>query len=213
MSVEHLPDARAREALTDLCAEVAEHPTRIAVLFPAAARRVARGAGPSGDPTGLRGPTVEDLVRVALLRTLTRALPAPDAAEEIHDLYEYGDADERRAVLYGLHHLDTALPEVASIVRGLLADALRTNDPRLIAAAAASPTQALSDDHSWRQAVLKCLFVEVPLSVVAGLDSRADPELARMCADFAHERSAAGRPVPDDALTLLDRFPEHRTET
>ncbi|MBR8740973.1 EboA domain-containing protein [Nocardiopsis sp. MG754419] len=209
MSTLDLWGPESRATLLALSAEVAERPSRIAVLFPAVGRRVGRGAGPSGDPTGTLGPTLEDLARAELLRVLVRALPPEEAAVETADLYGYGDADEKRAVLHGLHLLDAEDPEAASTVRGLLADALRTNDTRLVAAASASGAQALLDDHAWRQTVLKCLFVGVPLRLVAGLDARADAELARMCADFAEERSAAGRPVPPDVRLVLDRFPRH----
>ncbi len=196
-----------RAALIGLRSEVAERPERVAVLFPASARRVARGPGPSGDPTGTQGPTLEDLVRMDLLRVLSEVLPSGDLAREVDDLYEYGDADERRAVLHGLGSLDTGAPEIAATARRLLADALRTNDTRLVAAAAASRAQSLLDDHSWRQTVLKCLFVGVPLRLVAGMEERADAELARMCADFARERERAGRAVPADVHPVLDRFP------
>ncbi|GAA1082595.1 EboA domain-containing protein [Nocardiopsis metallicus] len=203
----------ARTALDELRAEVAERPARVAVLFPAAARRVVRGPGPSGDPTGTEGPTLEDLVRADLLRVLSEVLPPGDLAREIEDLYEYGDADERRAVLRGLCGLGpiSRTPEVAATSRRLLADAMRTNDTRLVAAAAGSGAQDLLDDHSWRQTVLKCLFVGVPLRLVAGLAGRADAELARMCADFARERERAGRAVPADVHLVLERFPNGST--
>lgn len=196
----------AHTALTELRTEVTERPGRVAVLFPSAARRVARGPGPSGDPTGTEGPTLEDLVRVDLLRVLSEVLPPGDLAREVDALYDYGDADERRAILHGLGGLGTGAPEVAATARRLLADAMRTNDTRLVAAAAASGAQSLLDDHSWRQTVLKCLFVGVPLRLVAGLDDRADAELARMCADFARERERAGRTVPADVHLVLDRL-------
>ncbi len=53
--------------------------------------------------------------------------------------------------------------------------------------------------------MLKCLFTEVPVAAVAQLDSRArgDAELARMLQDFAAERTAAGRAVPEDLRTVL----------
>ncbi|MFE1170029.1 EboA domain-containing protein [Nocardiopsis sp. NPDC058789] len=197
----------ARAELAALRTELVERPGRVAVLFPAAARRVARGAGPSGDPSGTEGPTLDDLVRADLLRELARVLPPAELAGEVEALYEYGDAEERRAVLHALGHLDTREHEVAAAARRLLADALRTNDTRLVAAAAASAAQALLDDHSWRQTVLKCLFVGVPLRLVAGVDERADTELARMCADFARERERAGRAVPADVHRVLDRLP------
>lgn len=205
----HLLGPGPRAALDALRSETAARPGRIGALFPAAARRVARGAGPSGDPTGTEGPTLEDLVRGELLRVLAQVLSPGDLAREVGELYDHGDADERRAVLYGLHGLVAGAPEAAATARRLLADAMRANDTRLVAASAASGAQSLLDDRSWRQTVLKCLFVGVPLRLVAGLDERADAELARMCADFARERERAGRPVPADVHLVLDRFPEH----
>jgi hypothetical protein len=210
VDVARLLEGGARAALTEIRDEVAEHPERVAVLFPAAARRVARGAGPSGDPTGTQGPTLEDLVRVELLRVLSKVLSPGDMAREVEDLYDHGDADERRAVLHGLGGLGEGAPEFTAASRRLLADAMRTNDTRLVAAAAASGAQYLLDEHSWRQTVLKCLFVGVPLRLVARLDDRADAELARMCADFARERERAGRAVPADVHLVLDRFPDHQ---
>ena len=59
--------------------------------------------------------------------------------------------------------------------------------------------------EAWRQGVLKCLFVGVPLEAVASIDERADAELARMVADYCRERIAAGREVPPDASRVLDR--------
>ena len=61
------------------------------------------------------------------------------------------------------------------------------------------------DQHSWRHAVLKCLFTQVPVAVVAGLGHRAhgDATLARMLADHAAERTAAGRDVPHDLHRVL----------
>ena len=80
---------------------------------------------------------------------------------------------------------DAALP----IVR----DALRTNDTRLVAAALGPYAATHLDDDAWRQAVLKVIFMGIPVEQVAGLDRRSDAELARMVRDFAAEREAAGR--------------------
>lgn len=49
--------------------------------------------------------------------------------------------------------------------------------------------------NRWNHMVLKALFVGSTLHPIQGLDARANPELARMLADYAHERWAAGRPV------------------
>ena len=43
----------------------------------------------------------------------------------------------------------------------------------------------------------------VPLAGVTGLAGRTNPELHRMASDFADERRAAGRVVPDDLRFIL----------
>ncbi len=87
----------------------------------------------------------------------------------------------------------------------LVEDALRANDTRLVAAAVGPYAAEHLAPHAWRHAVLKCLFTEVPVAAVARLADRArgDTELARMLTDFAAERTAAGRPVPEDLRTAL----------
>lgn len=135
-----------------------------------------------------------DSVRALLLLEARAGLPA------VIRLYEQGTAAERRAVLLTLHRLDlgpTALP--------LVEDALRTNDTRLVAAAVGPYAAVHLDAHQWRHAILKCLFTGVPVDAVDGLARRAggDAELARMLGDFAAERTAAGRAVPDDLRRVL----------
>lgn len=196
-------DEPASTALAERCDRVAADPASIRVLLPAAAREVARTPGTSADPGEER---VEDGVRVELLRALARAHaddPAAtpdDLAREVRDLYRFGDTDERRAILLALPHLG-----VGDRLLDLVHDALRTNDTRLVAAALGPYAAAELDDAAWRHGVLKCLFTGVPLRLVAGLDERTDDELVRMVADYAEERRAAGRPVPDDARPILDR--------
>ena len=51
------------------------------------------------------------------------------------------------------------------------------------------------DENAWNHLVLKALFIETTLDPIVGLDRRANPALARMLGDYAHERWAAGRPV------------------
>jgi len=50
-------------------------------------------------------------------------------------------------------------------------------------------------ENRWNHMVLKALFVGSTLHPTQGLDERANPTLARMLSDYAHERWAAGRPV------------------
>jgi hypothetical protein len=198
-------DPAARECLETLCAQVASDPVQIRVLMPAAARLVGRGPLDPADPQGLLGPTLDDAVRGALLVTFADAL-ARDTdrlVAEIRDLYRFGDADEKRAVLRVLHRL-TPGPAYLDLV----ADALRTNDVRLVAAALGPYGAKHLDAETWRQGVLKCLFVGVPLSAVAALDSRSDALLADMIAAYVYERVAAGRDVPADVWQVLDVYPQ-----
>ncbi|MEO3749465.1 EboA domain-containing protein [Streptomyces sp. B6B3] len=148
--------------------------------FTAARRRVGAGAA--------------EPARVLLLHAAR-----PDA-DTVARLYHQGDAAERRAVLLALPHL----PYLEAAALPLVEDALRTNDARLVAAAVGPYAARHLDQHLWRHAVLKCVFVDVPLDAVASLDDRADPELVRMLADYAAERTAAGRPVPDDVRRLME---------
>ncbi|MGW5691395.1 EboA domain-containing protein, partial [Streptomyces asiaticus] len=137
-----------------------------------------------------------DAARVLILHA-ARA-DAPTVAR----LYAHGTGAERRAVLRALPHLGLfAGPEAVPLVE----DALRTNDTRLVAAAVGPYAARHLPPHSWRQAVLKCLFTGVPLSAVADWERRArgDGELGRMLGDYARERTAAGRPVPGDLDRVL----------
>jgi hypothetical protein len=177
--------------LADALRRVAAEPATIALLFPQAGRRCGRGP-----LAGAPGWTVDEAARALLLA----ALPSDAAAGEVAALYRYGDAGEKRAVLKALPLLDLGDAGVP-----LLHDAIRTNDTRLVAAALGPYARRL-DDAAWRQAVLKCVFMGVPLAAVHGLDDRADGELAVMLAGLSTERAAAGRALAADAADLLARL-------
>ncbi|MBY8882385.1 EboA domain-containing protein [Actinacidiphila acidipaludis] len=140
-------------------------------------------------------PETAAAARVLLLHT------ARPPAATVARLYRHGSAAERLAVLRALPYLELTGQEGLPLVE----DALRTNDTRLIAAALGPYAAAHLPAHAWRHAVLKCLFTGVPVTAVAALAQRAagDGELARMLADFAAERTAAGRDVPDDLRHVL----------
>ncbi|WP_249998118.1 EboA domain-containing protein [Actinoplanes sp. M2I2] len=162
-------------------------PGDVPALFPAAARRYGR------EPL-TEGWTTDEAARALMLAAVPPA--------EVHEIYRYGDTAEKLAVLKALPLLpigDSAVP--------LLEDALRTNDTRLVAAALGPYAEHLGQE-AWRQAVLKCVFMGVPLRLVHGLPERADPELRAMLSAFAAERHAAGRDMPPDALALLDSLQE-----
>jgi hypothetical protein len=62
------------------------------------------------------------------------------------------------------------------------------------------------DEHRWNHMVLKALFVGSRLSPIMGIDERANPELARILLDYAHERWAAGRAVSPELWRCVGPF-------
>lgn len=182
----------ARDWLDQALAEAAQG------ITPTTELRLAEAARRCGLPHA-------DTARLLILRA---AHPTPT---DLTRVYHRGTADERRAVLHALPHLVPG-PDAVPLIE----DALRTNDTRLLSAALGPYAARHLSAHLWRHAILKCLFTGVPVAGVAQLAARAhgDAELARMLADFAAERTAAGRPVPEDlhhvlALTDPEAVPPH----
>ncbi|MGA6152853.1 EboA domain-containing protein [Stenotrophomonas sp. NPDC087984] len=186
------PQAGDSGPASDSASGSASGPARWELDFASAGRHV-RSARPAlGDPTPH---DVPDAARILLLHAA--GADAPTAAR----LYARGTGAERRAVLLALPYLRLDASDAVPLVE----DALRTNDTRLVAAAVGPYAARHLSPHSWRQAVLKCLFTGVPLTAVAEWERRArgDAELARMLTDYAGERTAAGRPVPADLDRVL----------
>ncbi|MGH8975386.1 MAG: EboA domain-containing protein [Acidimicrobiia bacterium] len=198
-----------RDWLDRALEEVGLEPGEVGSWFPAAGRRMGRdslvghwearhwrqGSPPPGGPMFTW--TVDDGARVLLLDALGER-----AGDELPGLYRYGDAAERRAVLRWIGRLEGRAPACALT---LVEDALRTNDPRLVAAALGLWAVRHLDLHAFRHAVLKCVFMGVPLEGIDGLAERADAELAAMLAAYVEERVAAGRSVPGDVWPIIDR--------
>lgn len=202
---QHIPTALDRQLtpdaqrwLADAVARVGQDPAAVRTVFPAVGRRCGRGPLTAGW-------TAADAARARLLAALP--LRGAALAEEITALHRYGDAAEQRAVLRSLAPLDEADASFADLGLPLVRAALRGNDTDLIEAALGPYAARHLDDDGYRQAVLKCVFCGIPLDRVAGLAERADRELARMLADFAHERVAAGRDVPADIWPVVHAHP------
>ena len=58
----------------------------------------------------------------------------------------------------------------------------------------------------WNHMVLKALFIDSTLFPIQGLDARANPELARILCDYAHERWAAKRAVTPELWRCVGPF-------
>jgi hypothetical protein len=184
--------------LEDAVAAVLGEAESIRALFPAVGRKVGRAPlDPTADPEDVHSWTVDDAGRTLLLLAL-----GEEAGAELAGLYRHGDTAERRGLLRALPYLpvgDAGVP--------LVDDAVRTNELALIAAALGPYAFARLDDDAVAQAVLKCVFVGIPLGGLDGLDARVTPHMSRMLAAFVHERVAAGRTVPADVWPVIDRYP------
>ncbi len=146
--------------------------------------------------------SVDQAARTVLLLTF----PHQDANryhKAITTLFSTADVNEL-VVLYQslpiLPYPEKFLPQAA--------DGLRTHmSPVFNAIALNNPYPAeFFDTPRWNQMVLKALFVGSSLSQIWGLDPRANPELARMLVDYAHERWAAKRPVDPELWRPVGPF-------
>ncbi|HEX6021958.1 MAG TPA: EboA domain-containing protein [Solirubrobacter sp.] len=195
-------EARAKpeglEWLRETSAAVAADPTVLRSRFPMVGRKVGREPlDPDADPSDVHAWTIDDAARTVLL------VAAGEGAEaELAELYRFGDAAERRGILRALPYLN-----IGDRGLGLVDDAIRTNDTRLIAAALGPYATEHLPDAAYDQAVLKCVFVGVPITPLDGIPSRVTPDGARMLGAFVHERVAAGRDVPPEVWTVIDRYP------
>src|SRR5262249_46563610 len=146
------------------------------------------------------GAALDEVARVALLLAADDALDPAAMVELLDDCFRHGDTGERRAALRPL-----ALFAEPSRYADLAAQACRSSvQPVFEALACENPFPAAHlPDLAFQQMVLKALFTETSLARVVGLAARVTPELRRMAADYAAERRAAGRTVPDDIARYL----------
>jgi len=160
----------------------------------AAADRALQGWDP-------RGWSVVDAARVFMIS----GLPSTGFAERFGLLCSTADVAELVALYRGL----PLYPEPASL-EPQVGEGLRSNMRSVFEAIAhRNPyPRAHFDEHRWNHMVLKALFIGAPLAPIQGLDERANAELARILCDFAHERWAAGRPVPAELWRCVGRFAE-----
>jgi hypothetical protein len=59
------------------------------------------------------------------------------------------------------------------------------------------------DESAWNQMVVKCVFSGVPIGSIVGLRERRNPELIAMLGDLVSERTAAGRPTPEEVRRFI----------
>lgn len=118
-------------------------------------------------------------------------------------LFDTADTDEQVTIYKALPLLP--FPEVLT---KRAKEGIRTNITDIFDAIALNnpyPSDFL-EQAAWNQMVLKAVFMERPLFRIYGADERANPELAEMLIDFAHERWAANRKVMPELWRFVGPF-------
>ncbi len=158
----------------------------------------ARSARPGWDP---RGWSIDAAARIVLLCSLNG--DGERFAKRFSRLCQSADVSEAIALYLGL-----PLYPSPELLESQAAEGLRTNMRAVFEAVAHNspfPREQFSQNR-WNHMVLKALFVDSKLTPIQGLDERANPELARILVDYAHERWAAGRPVTPELWRCVGPF-------
>jgi hypothetical protein len=199
-----LPDP-ARTWFTRTAAELDVHfeAANFFAALAAASRRLGRDAVEGRERSGelrFRRWTLDELGRAALLLQAVSALPTSGGEELVSECFFRGDNRERQAVLSAL----PLLPEPRRFLSIALEACRSSVQPVFEAIACENPyPSGHFPQPSYNQMVLKAVFTGVALGRIVGLEDRLDRELARMAADYAQERRAAGRSIPAELDLLM----------
>lgn len=157
----------------------------------------AQRAHPGWRPAGW---SLDGAARVAALLAYRGERPF---AETFKDLRRTADAGETIALYRGL----PLYPEPQRLAFEV-GEGLRSNMRAVFEAIAHDNPYPRDqfDEHRWNHMVLKVLFIGSRLAPIVGLDERANPELARILLDYAHERWAAGRAVSPELWRCVGPF-------
>lgn len=185
-------------------------PLRFEALFGAAGRRfgtiVLGGEATVSDSTApswsIATWGLDELARALLIVAGIGRIAAADQVTWLDGLHRAGAMRERQAILRCL----ALLPDPARFVPIALDACRASTQPVFEAIACENPYPAsYFPETSFNHMVLKAVFTEVALARILGLATRRSTELARMAADYASERTAAGRSVPADLALVMSR--------
>ncbi len=157
--------------------------------------------------------SVDQAARTLLLLALPADRPADrtaDSSDAVARLLSSADVYERVAIYQSLPLLPAPERYLMLAVEGVRSSMTAVFEA--IALRNPYPAQYF-DEAAWNQMVLKALFEGSPLPLIEGLNRRANPKLARMLTDYAHERQAAHRSIDDPELwRLVSRFTQPMTQ-
>ena len=144
--------------------------------------------------------TLPMFARAAFLLRALRALPPSEHVEFVREVYRRGDFLEQAALLQAL----MLVPDPARFVN-VAVESCRTNVSDVFEAIACENRYPAAHfaDANFNQLVIKAFFTGVAVDRIVGLEQRKSDELRRMAADYASERRAAGRTVPNDLDLVL----------
>ena len=158
----------------------------------------AETARPGWDP---RGWSVDEAARILIL--VAAGGRGPAFAKRFTDLCQTADAGEAIALYRGL-----PLYPDAELLEDQAAEGVRSNMRGTFEAVAHRnpyPRERF-DENRWNQMVVKALFIGSTMQPIQGLDERANPTLAKILCDYAHERWAAGRPIAPELWRCVGPF-------
>jgi hypothetical protein len=147
--------------------------------------------------------TVDEAARILFL--LEFAAAHRNFADAFKQLCRTADVGEAVALYRGL----PLYPEPAQF-EWQAGEGLRTSMRAVFEAIAHHspyPKENFSEER-WNHMVLKALFIGSSLAPIQGLDERANPVLAEMLRDYAHERWAAARPVTPELWRCVGPYAE-----
>ena len=147
--------------------------------------------------------TCDMTARASLIVALHNSTPADQASARLLALHQTADLNEHIAIAKSLFLMPS--PEA---VLHIAREGIRSNMRSVFEAICQHnpyPAQYF-DEVAWNQMVVKCLFVDIPLRGIYGLDKRANPTLAQILVDLAKERWAASRPVSPEMWRCVGPF-------
>ncbi len=155
----------------------------------------------AGAPFAPKGWALSEIGRATMLLYAIDTLPEEKHLRLLLEVYYKGDNQEKQVTLRTL----SFLPEAHRFVQ-IGVEACRSHVQTVFEAiACGNPYPAAHfDDMQFNQMVLKALFTGAPIEDILRWKERCNDELVRMATDFADERKAAGRTVPEDIQKIID---------